>query len=197
MNSALVDEKANKQMYHVFKMETKQGTEQLTEAISTGIQRNVNDITTNEPIPPRELSEEPGRFKVEDPLGDTKLGALAKSQGGVTPKTVKCDGAVWTAVAKRDAGGALTQVNACLWHYKDGYNLDIFMSVQEKEQGLIKSALTGAVGAALGNPEEWANRIAIETMEHVHSQFPDTKISRVEGRPSLDKDVTWLARQTH
>jgi len=195
LNSALMDEKTNREMFHVVDIKTDAGIDTITGPTVDGLGKNVNDLTENYPIPPQEVPKEPGRFTVEDPFEGTNMSALAKMSGGMGPKTVECDGAVWTGKAIRDVDTAITQVNACLWQYQGGYHLDFYMAIREQDVNFVQAMVASGVEAALGSPEEWANQIVLDTTEAIASEVEGAQIALVQGRPELDKEVPWMSQQ--
>ena len=117
---------------------------------------------------------------------------MAGGAGNIGFKTVNCDGAVWTGRAVRDTS-AKTQVNLCLWPYKDGYHLDFYMQYREKSQGLIKSAASSVAHAAVGSPKEWVAELVYDTVEQVQADVPKVQIKQLEGRPELE-ERPWLSK---
>lgn len=195
LNSVLLDEKTNREMFQVVDIKTDAEIDAVTEPTVDGLGKNVGDLTDNYPIPPKDVPEEPGRFKVEDPFEDTNAGALANMSGNMGPKSVDCDGAVWTGKAVRDVDTAITQVNACLWQYQGGYHLDFYMAIREQNVNFVQAMVASGVEAALGSPEEWANQIVLDTTETIANEVEGAQLTVVQGRPELDKEVSWLAQE--
>jgi len=190
VNKALVDKKTNKEYYHIFDIKTKTEGKKIAKSVSSGIQKNVNSLQESWPIPPKEVPKKADRFETKNPYEGTKVAALTGGAGTLAFKTVMCDGAIWTGKAERDTSTDKTQVNLCLWPYKEGYHINFYMQYREKELNLMQRIFAPIVYSAIGDPQEWVNKMVLDTVQQVNSDFPKAKITHKEGRPEL-KDLPW------
>jgi len=191
INRVLVDKKTNKEYYHIFDIKTKTEGKKIAKSVSSGIQKNVNSLDEAWPIPPKEVPKEAGRFETKQPLEGTTMGALTSGAGKLAFKTVKCDGAIWTGEAISETSTDKTKVNICLWPYKDGYHLNFYMQFREKELNFMQSIVAPIVYTAIGDPQKWLNKLVLDTVQQVDSDYPKVKITHMEGRPEEIKNLPW------
>lgn len=184
-NNYLAEKTKSTEMYRVFKVTTDAPRSAVASAASRGLGRNVNNAREATPIPSSaRLPDGPGRFKVEEPLAGTRLGAFTSAVGGLGLKVVSCEGAVWTAQAVRDiAGSDHMQINACLWQHKGGYHLDLYAHFTKKEGGLMQISRDMAQ-ALVGTPEQWAEKTLLDIVRQIRVST-GAQIALVEGYPEL------------
>lgn len=138
-----------------------------------------------------EVPDKPGRFTIADMstrMGNSGAAALlqlAATQNGSTGmKTAQCEGAVWTARAVRTVthSSNLT-LFACLYKYKQGYQLDTYAVFQKTEGGLIQVSRDIA-NRLVGTPGEWVNKTIWDMVRSVETAA-QAKAVYVEGQPEL------------
>lgn len=118
----------------------------LMNAIVEAVQTHNRYAVVDRGIPPAELPEKPGRFKLVNPFAGTGLGALAASQGGVVRVAVCDDPLLQIKAGSKDAyGNEGTSFTLCLFPYREGYRIDIYATF-EKYTGL---ASTQAIAAQI------------------------------------------------
>nr|WP_294865700.1 hypothetical protein [uncultured Pseudogulbenkiania sp.] len=196
-NNYLAEKTKSVEMYQIFDIKTKAKRQQVATAASDGLGRNTNGAREYTPLVPGELPDKPGRFQLVDMAsnlqGNPMAGLLqmaAMQNGGFGLKTVKCEGAVWTAKAVRDVSGSnRMNLDLCLFPYKEGYHLDMYATFQQQQGGLFQISRDLA-NAMVGTPEQWANKTLIDTVQSI-AEHTGAKITRLEGEPELD-NLPWL-----
>jgi hypothetical protein len=106
---------------------------QMAKAIKTALQESTTSVRIIEDLPPYPLPEVSPRFTLVNPFS-AKMSALA---GGI--KIPTCEGSLVFASATDDSYGSSgenTQFYTCLWQYKDGYHVDIYIQYQISHGGL-------------------------------------------------------------
>jgi hypothetical protein len=107
----------------------------IENAMINGIKVRLNKINVQKNLPPHPLPDEPGRFQTQQLGAGTGMAAMAAMAGSGLPVVVSCPGAA--VVANTSDGdfsgyGETTRYTFCLWQYKDGYNIDAFVSYTSK-----------------------------------------------------------------
>lgn len=107
----------------------------------------MSDVRVTRNLPPSPLPEQPGRFKLVNPLGNSGLGALAAANGA-SLNIPLCEGA-YVVVASDNKGmsrwGENTRFYNCLWQYKDGWHLDWYVSFDKQSGGVSADAMASAL----------------------------------------------------
>ncbi|MGE0081840.1 MAG: hypothetical protein AB7U81_11140 [Thiohalomonadaceae bacterium] len=191
LNNALVEKTKTVEYYRIFDIKTNADRQSVAEAASNGLGRNVNDAKEAMPIPTFSTPpDEPGRFKLVNPFEGSKMAAFAAMGGGVGLKIATCDGAVWTASAKRDiAGSDNLNITACLFQYKQGYHLDVYGTFSKKEGGLMQISRSMA-GAMVGTPEEWTEKTFLDIVRSIRTAT-GADVAFLEGQPKV-VGTPWL-----
>lgn len=196
-NSYLAQKNTTVEMYHIFDIKTAASTTAIARAITDGLSKNTNSISSNTPLQLGvAIPDTPGRFTIEHAgkrLGNTGIGALIQlasmQSGGTGTKTANCEGAAWTGRAERTVthSNNLT-LHSCLYKYKDGYHLDTYAVFQKTEGGLIQISRDLA-NKLVGTPEEWVNKTIWDMVRSVE-QAAQAKATHVEGQPELGPEPT-------
>lgn len=195
MNNALVSKTKNVEYYHVFDIQTDADRHTVAEAASNGLGRNTSSVQEAKPIPSfSEPPEEPGRFKLVNPLEGSNMAALATlaSSGGgsLGLKMATCEGAVWTAKANRTISGSSDlRLTACLWQYRGGYHLDTYANFQ-KDEGGIAQISRNIAHSMVGTPEEWTEKTFLDIVKEIQ-EITGAEIVHLEGYPEFS-GTPWL-----
>lgn len=198
VNNSLAKKKKNVELYRIFNIQTNADRYVVAEAASNGLGGNVGSATEENPIPNySEKPEKPGRYQSVNPVKDIgQLGgfaALAASQLSGSSSQLKvadCDGAIWTARAKKHADDAFDMsFNLCLWEYKGGYHLDVYANYT-KEEGGFYQAIRSASYALVGSPEEWAEKTVLDVVREIKTET-GASIKLNEGHPKLNT-TPWI-----
>lgn len=135
VNNALVEKTKHIEYYRIFDIKTEIDRYEISELASNGLGKNVTDATEANPIPTAAgIPEKPGRFSMVEPFKGSTFAALAGGGGSLGIKIATCDGASWTAKAKRDiAGSSNLNLTACLFPYIEGYHLNLYATFTKKK----------------------------------------------------------------
>lgn len=193
-NSYLANRSTTVEMYHIFDIKTKAGTNEVVKAAADGMAQNTTDISQVMPLQMgKTVPVELGRFVIDD-VGaklagsNTGLGAImqmaAMQSGGVSMKAAKCDDAVWTSRAQRSiAGASKLTLYSCLYKYQAGYRLDTYAVFNKTEGGLYQVSRDIA-NSLVGIPEQWVNKTILDTVAAIE-KATGAKVFRLEGQPEL------------
>jgi len=195
MNNALVEKTKTIEYYRIFDIKTDSDRQVVAEAASQGLGQNVNDANEAMPIPSFSTPpEEPGRFKLVNPFEGSKMSAFAAMSGGSLGfKVATCDGAVWTANAKREVSGSNNlNLTACLFQYKQGYHLDLY-GVFSKQEGGIMQISRSMANAMVGTPEEWTEKTFLDIVKNIQKET-GAQIAFLEGQPKM-KGTPWIDQE--
>lgn len=193
-NSYLANRSTTVEMYHIFDIKTKAGTNEVVKAAADGLAQNTSDISQVTPLQMgKTVPVEPGRFVIDDvgaklASSNTGLGAMmqmaAMQSGGVSVKAAKCDDAVWTSRAQRSiAGSSNLTLYSCLFKYQAGYRLDTY-AVFNKTEGGIYQVSRDIANSLVGTPEQWVNKTILDTVAAIE-KATGAKVVRLEGQPEL------------
>lgn len=190
VNNALVEKRKTVEYYRIFDIKTTADRQNVIEAASNGLGMNVNDAQEASPIFTDEVPEKPGKFKLVNPFQGSAFAALASSGGNLGFKVATCDGAVWTAQATRSiAGSDELRLTACIFPYKEGYNLDLYATFTKLQGGLMQISRSMAA-AMVGTPEEWTEKTFLDIVRNIHTQT-NADIKFLEGYPKIT-GTPWL-----
>lgn len=201
-NAYLANRTTTVEMYHIFDIKSSANTSVVAKAATDGLSRNTNDISTNLPLQMNvPVPSTPGRFTITDigaKLGNSSMGTLMQlssmQRGGATLKAASCDGAVWTARAQRTiANSSNLNLYACLYRYRDGYQLDTYAVFQKTEGGLTQLSRDLA-HSLVGTPEEWVNKTILD-MTHQIEVTTHAQVVHLEGQPELGNVPNSLLNQ--
>jgi hypothetical protein len=195
MNNALVEKTKTVEYYRIFDIKTEADRQVVSEAASNGLGQNVNDAKEAMPIPSFSTPpEEAGRFKLVNPFEGSNMAAFAAMSGGsVGFKIATCDGAVWTANAKREVSGSNNlSLTACLFQYKQGYHLDLY-GVFTKQEGGIMELSRSMANAMVGTPEEWTEKTFLDIVRNIQKET-GAQIALLEGQPKI-QGTPWLDQE--
>lgn len=191
INNALVEKTHQEEMYRIYDIKTSVERHVVADAASDGLGRNVSGAREARPIPSGNVKPmTPGRFQLVDPLAGSQLSALARSGGEVGIKVATCDGAVWTAKARRENRGWYSvDVTTCLFEYEGGYHLDIYAVKTEKEGGIFEISRKAA-GVVSGNASEWTQLLLDDVAREIR-RVTGAEVEYVEGYPK-PSGTPWL-----
>lgn len=195
VNNALATKTKTVEYYRIFDIKTKADRQVVIEAASTGLGKNVGDAQEASPLPDStELPMKPGRFKLVNPLENSRFAALAGGGGSIGFKVATCDGATWTANALRQVAGS-NQLNltACLFPYTEGYHLNLY-AVFTKEEGGLQQLSRSMAYAMVGTPEEWTEKTFLDIVRTIKDEA-GAEIQYIEGFPKMS-GTPWLDRVT-
>ena len=135
--------------YSIYDIKPTQGvtSEQISNAIKTGLQKNMSGVRVTTQIPPHPLPEQPGRFQMINPLQNSAIAALAASSG-TSLRVPACENSILTANSSNDSMrnyGEDTRFFLCLLPYQAGYHLNIYTSFTKASGGFS----TRSLGATL------------------------------------------------
>lgn len=192
-NSYLAEKYETVEMYHIVDFKTAVNADTIIKAAVTGLGENTNSIQQARPLMmDKSLPATAGRFHLVDlssAFNGTQMEALMQmgsaQAGGVPLRTVKCDGAVWTAHATRNISGYnnLNLYN-CLYAYHGGYQLDIY-AVFQKSSGGALGFTKDITDSLAGTPEAWVNKTILSTI-HAMQTAARAHVTYLEGQPQLD-----------
>lgn len=190
INNALVEKRKTVEYYRIFDIKTQANRQTVIEAASNGLGRNVNDATEAKPIFIDEIPDKPGKFRLVNPFKNSALGALASTGGSLGFQVATCDGSVWNAQAVRKISGSNQLVlTACLFPYKEGYNLDLYATFSKLEGGL-RQITRSMANAIVGTPEEWTEKTFLDIVRTINERT-HAEIRYLEGYPQLS-GTPWL-----
>ncbi len=190
-NNSLVEKRKSVEYYRIFDIATTADRNIVADAASNGLGKNVSDAKEVRPIPDgSEPPEVPGRFKLENPLKGTRLGGFTGGAGDIGYKVVTCEGAVWSANARRNVSGQSNlDISACLFQYAKGYHLDLYGKFTKKEGG-IKEISRKMASSMVGTPEEWTEKTFLDIVREIRKQT-GAEVSLIEGYPK-PSGTPWL-----
>lgn len=191
-NNYLATKKKTVEYYRIFDIKTNANRQLVSKAASDGIGRNAPSAEEVSPIPrSAEVPEKPERFKLVNPFQNSPaLMALSGGAGSLGFSIATCDGASWTAKAVRDiAGSNKLNLWACLFPYKEGYNLDLY-AVFTKEEGGLKQVSRDIAYSMVGTPEEWTEKTFLDIVRSIQAKT-ESKISLLEAQPEM-VGTPWL-----
>lgn len=179
------------QAYAVIDLQTDAPKAALIEAGERALAGYSSDLNTMRPIAVQ-TPEQPGRFKLENPLADSRLGALA-AMGGVSAQSfmiATCDGAVWVANLTRNISGSQNmRATLCLFPYanedRQGYHLNLFVNDTAEGGGGLTRRFGRAVSARLvGTPQEFTERMLKDTVMAMEASSGASAVL-IEGEPDI------------
>lgn len=190
-NNYLVQKQRTVEYYRIFDLKTSASRQTVAKAASDGLGRNVNSAEEATPIPSSsELPATPGRFKLVNPFEGTAFAALAARGGSVGMRVATCDGASWTATAKRNIQGSNSlRLTACLFQYKEGYHLDLY-AVFVKQEGGIFQVSRDMANAVVGTPEEWTEKTFLDIVRSIRNAT-SAQVALLEAQPEIS-GTPWL-----
>lgn len=105
-------------------------------------------------------------------------------------RVATCDGASWTATAKRNIQGSNSlRLTACLFQYKEGYHLDLY-AVFVKQEGGIFQVSRDMANAVVGTPEEWTEKTFLDIVRSIRNAT-SAQVALLEAQPEIS-GTPWL-----
>lgn len=193
-NNYLAQKSTTVEMYHIFDIKTAAPTGAIARAATDGLGKNTGSVSSDTPLQLAvDVPDKPGRFTIAgagtganaDPAGAAATPQPAPTaNGGAGLKTASCEGAAWTGRAVRTTAftNKLT-LHACLYKYKEGYQLDTYTVFQKTEGGLAQLP-RNLTNRLLGSSEEWVNKTIWSMVRSVEAAA-QAKATHVEGQPQL------------
>jgi hypothetical protein len=191
-NNAFSRKTQSVEYYRIFDIQTTASRLVVAKAASNGLGRNVNNASEALPIPSSaEVPEKPGRFKLINPLAGSPIAAMAARGGGAIDfKMATCEGATWSARARRSiAGSSDLNITLCLFQYKAGYHLDMYGMFTKEEGGLMQLSRNMAA-AMVGTPEEWTEKTFLDVVRSIKAST-DADVKLLEAQPEI-AGTPWL-----
>ncbi|WP_298158214.1 hypothetical protein [Ferrovum sp.] len=190
-NNFLANKTKTVEYYRIFDIKTSADVNTISHAASDGLGRNVNDANEVTPIPSfSQPPSVPGRFAITDPFAGTQLGMMMQGAGSLGLRIATCNGAVWSAKAVRHiAGNNNLNLTACLFQYKDGYNLDLY-AVFTKEEGGLAQIGRDLASDIVGTPEQWTEKTFLDIVRSINLNTT-SKITLLEAQPAIS-GTPWL-----
>ncbi|MCZ4128327.1 MULTISPECIES: hypothetical protein [Stutzerimonas stutzeri group] len=190
-NNYLAQKTKTVEYYRIFDVKTDVSRQAIAKAASDGLGRNVGSAEEAMPIPSSNvLPETPGRFQLVNPFEGTRLAALAGGAGSLGFRMATCDGAVWTAKARREISGSNNlNLTACLFQYTRGYHLNLY-AVFTKQEGGVFQVSRDMANAMVGTPEEWTEKTFLDVIRSIQATTP-SKIELLEAQPEI-AGTPWL-----
>ncbi len=155
----------------VFDIRTDAPADTVARAASDGMSRNVVNATLSTPqtaaVP---LQDRPMGFRMAAPVP-------------------VCDGASWAArAAPQVRGGRDMHLVACLFPYRQGYHLDMYVAFTRPEGGWLEwpRRLTGMV---VGTPEKWTEKAMLDIVRAIRAGTR-AEVALVQARPQVGGE--WL-----
>lgn len=179
------------QAYAIIDLQTEASKTALIDAAERVLAGYSTDLNTNRPIAVQTPAQ-PGRFKLENPLADSRLGALA-ALGGVSTQSfmvATCDGAVWVANLSRSISGSQQlRATLCLFPYKNGdrqgYHLNLYASDTAQQGGSLTERFGRAVSnRVVGTPQEFTERMLKEAVVAMEMSSGASAVL-IEGEPEI------------
>jgi hypothetical protein len=124
---------------------------QLLKAVLDAVQKSASKLRVNRDIPPAELPATPGRFELQDPFANSKMGALLASQAQNIRVPV-CKNALMTVSTDNTSMaqyGEQTTLFLCVLPYKEGYQIDIYSTFIRENGGMTPQGISSAIGRSL------------------------------------------------
>lgn len=183
------------ELYHIFDLKTDAPKRDVIAAANAGLGNNTNERNAVTPIVMGPPPATPGRFRIVDPLAESRLGGLAALMGAAQMaqfKQATCDGAVWVANATRKVHRSqLLRLTLCLFPYQGGYQLDVYGVDTQEKGGSISDRLGRALGqAVVGDGAGWTNKTVLDVVRSIRTRTNAT-VSYVEGQPEFEGEP-WL-----
>lgn len=179
------------QAYAVIDLVTDAPKATLIDAAERALAGYSTDLNTVRPIAVQ-TPERPGRFKLENPLADSRLGALAAMGGASTQSFMiaTCEGAVWIANLNRSISGSQNmRATLCLFPYandkRQGYHLNLFVNdTAERGGGLTQRFGRAVSGRLVGTPQEFTERMLKDTVMSMEASSGASAVL-IEGEPEI------------
>lgn len=190
-NSFLAERSQLVEYYRIFSFPgTSVPRAQMIEAARTGIAKSGVRVTDSRPIPPAQMPDQSGRFRVANPMQGSQFAAMAGQAAGFL-KTADCTGAVWTATTTRTVGSENAVLYLCMWEYRGGYNLDIYGNYVLKEGGISVERMARAVTKPLvGSFEETLERLVNDVAREMQTAAA-VPVRYLEGHPEPTGESWW------
>ena len=197
MNNAMTEKQKSIELYRVFDIKTSADRYEVRDAASDGLGANVSSADEHNPIVMGDVPQKPGRFKPSNAAagmgeqmgGMMQLEMKMNSSLSNMLKTAECEGAVWTATARRTVSNAFDMsFNLCLWEYQEGYALDVYANYTKLEGGGflgLDGLAREAAYAISGSPEAWAEKTVLDVVREIKSRTGG-EVTYLEGYPKLE-----------
>ena len=145
--------------------------DQIADAVSKGLQgTNANAVQIDRSFVPAQLPAKPARLDLVNPLGGSRLGALAEASGSRL-RVPTCPDAPYVATGANQSMkqyGEATGYYVCLWPYEGGVNLDIYTSFSIQKGGLGNLGVDLA-RSVVGDSSQFIQRSIDTVLENVRA----------------------------
>ncbi|RZA33655.1 MAG: hypothetical protein EOP92_19745 [Lysobacteraceae bacterium] len=182
-NNYLAQKSTAVEMYHIFDIKTAAPPLEVARAATDGLGKNTSSVSSATLLQPgAAVPDKPGRFTIAGAAAAPQPDSTEDSGAGL--KSASCEGAAWTGRAVRTTAlSSKLTLHACLYAYKEGYQLDAYTVFQKTEGGLMRLPRDLA-HRLVGTPEEWVNKTIWDMVRSVEAAA-QAKATYVEGKPQL------------
>ncbi|MGS0825227.1 hypothetical protein ACVBIO_05395 [Shewanella sp. 0m-8] len=124
--------------------------ENVLDTVVETVQQSMDTLTVSRGIPPFELPEKPTRFKLVNPYGNSGIGALVQSHGGMV-MIPTCQDPILTMKSddSTEGFGESTSFFICVVQYQQGYHVDIYTTFNQSSGGISIDAMSASLARSL------------------------------------------------
>ena len=144
--------------YWIYDIKASQSLADVETAVKEAVQTQMTSVSISRNLPPATVPDQPGKFQMSNALGNSNLGQLL-AYNGASIEMPTCDGAIMIGSSQHNgmaSAGEQSQVNICLWQYKDGYHLDIISKFTKTSGGFdARSLAKNLVESVMGDGSQF------------------------------------------
>lgn len=145
----------------------------IADAVKRGLQSQTTEVKITLGIPPHPLPEQPGRFRLVNPLGDKMTALMAASQGSGSFQIPMCDNSILSAYAGDSAmaqWGERTTFFMCLLPYTGGYHLDVYTTFTMSSGGFSPEVLGATLARSIvGDSSQFIPRTINSVVQEIRN----------------------------
>lgn len=180
MNSYLGESEQEVGYYRVYDVQTTASGKVVIEVLQKSI--TSDGVKANFSFSPYYLKTKPEKAERFMPLG-----LLDPKQAKMSPNTpefagyvgISCPRSAWTANAVRNDG---TYLQACLYPYKQGYQVSLFARFLKKRGKFSEVTSTVVNYAGHGTDESWAERLFMQVPDALRKDLP-AQVDLIDSLP--------------